>query len=77
MMVDQWLDTDRYHLRTQTIGTGVAYVFQNGQAIKGTWEKSSREAQIVFKDENGKEVALAPGQLWVAAVPNSGGSVQY
>ena len=77
MMVDQWLDTDRYHLRTQTIGTGVAYVFQNGQAVKGTWEKSSRDAQIVFKDESGKEIALTPGQLWVAAVPNSGGSVQY
>lgn len=77
MMVDQWLDTDRYHLKTQTIGTGVAYVFQNGQAIKGSWSKSAREDQIVFKDEDGKEIDLTPGQLWVAAVPNSGGSVEY
>ncbi|MBQ3305825.1 DUF3048 domain-containing protein [Candidatus Saccharibacteria bacterium] len=77
MMVDQWLDTDHYHLRTQTIGTGSAYVFQNGEAIKGTWEKSARESQIIFKDEDGKEISFAPGQLWIAAVPNSGGSVQY
>lgn len=77
MMVDQWLDTDRYHLRTQTVGSGTAYVFQNGEVITGTWEKSARESQIVFKDAAGKEISFTPGQLWIAAVPNSGGSVQY
>ena len=77
MMVDQWLDTDRYHLRTQMIGTGVAYIFQNGTAVQGTWSKASQGEQIVFRDSEGKEIAFTPGQLWIAAVPNNGGSVKY
>lgn len=77
MMVDQYLDTDHYHLKTQTIGTGEAYVFQNGQAIKATWSKTSRDSQIIFRDEEGMEIAFTPGQLWIAAVPNSTGSVNY
>jgi len=77
IMVDQWLDSDRYHLRTQTIGSGVAHIFQNGEVIEGTWNKASREDQIVFKDTAGNEIALTPGQLWIAAVPNSTGSVKY
>lgn len=77
MMVDQWLDSDRYHLRTQTIGSGVAYIFQNGTAIEGTWNKASREDQIIFRNKDGQEISFAPGQLWISAVPNSTGSVKY
>lgn len=77
MMIDQWLDSDRYHLRAQTIGTGTSYVFQNGEVIKGTWTKDARDKQIIFKDEDGKEISFTPGQLWIAALPNSTGSVKY
>ena len=77
MMVDERLDTDNYHHVIQTIGTGTAYVFQNGTVIKGTWKKSSKSAQIEFNDEAGNVVSFTPGQLWVAAVPNYGGSVKY
>ena len=77
MMVDQWLDTDRYHQIVQAVGSGIAYVFQNGTAVKGTWTKNSVESQIVFKTEDGKEISFTPGQLWIAAVPNSTGSVTW
>lgn len=59
-----------------TVGSGKAYIFQNGTAIAGTWEKASKSAQIVFKDELGQEVKLIPGQTWISAVP-AYGSVEY
>ncbi len=77
MMVDERLDSDGYHHVIQTIGTGIAYVFQNGTAVKGTWKKSSKTSQIEFKDASGNLMSFTPGQLWIAAVPNSGGSVEY
>lgn len=77
MNVDEYLDTDNYHHVIQTIGTGTAYVFQNGTAVRGTWRKNSKSAQIEFRDDNGNTIAFTPGQLWIAAVPNHGGSVKY
>ena len=77
MMVDERLDSDNYHHVIQTIGTGTAYVFQNGTAIKGTWKKSGKASQIIFETEAGEPISFTPGQLWIAAIPNYGGSVQY
>ena len=77
MKVDEYLDVDNYHHVIQTIGTGNAYIFQNGTVIRGTWRKNSKSAQIEFRDENDNTVFFTPGQLWIAAVPNSGGSVKY
>lgn len=77
MMVDERLDSDGYHHVIQTIGTGVAYVFQNGTATKGSWKKSSKTDQIEFLDSDGNTISFTAGQLWIAAVPNYGGSVKY
>ena len=68
--------SDNYHESIDAIGSGEAYIFQNGTAIKGTWRKDSRQDQIKFTDEEGNEVKLAPGQTFVSAVPNYG-SVEY
>ena len=76
IMVPEKRASDNYHEDITTVGSGEAYVFQNGIAVKGTWEKSSVAEQIRFYDESGAEVALAPGQTFVEAVPNYG-SVEY
>ena len=69
---------DNYHEDISVIGAGDAYIFQNGTVIKGTWEKSSKESQIVFRDGDGKDVKLVPGKTWISAIPQSyGGSVSY
>lgn len=68
--------SDNYHEDITTIGSGDAYVFQNGSNIKGSWKKASKDDQIKFYDEGGSEVALAPGQTFVEAVPNYG-SIEY
>ena len=77
MEVEEGLDDDNYHQVIETIGTGTAYIFQNGSATKGTWSKASRASQIVFKDEKGNEISFAPGQLWISAIPRGIGSVEY
>lgn len=67
---------DNYHEDISSIGAGDAYIFQNGEAIKGTWEKSSAESQIIFRDSENQEISLNPGQTWISAVP-AYGSVEY
>ena len=67
---------DGYHEDITTIGTGEAVIFQNGIAIPGTWSKENVESQIKFYDRNGAEIALAPGQTFVEAVPEYG-TIEY
>ena len=51
------------------MGSGKAYVFRNGRVIKGTWERKSAADLTKFLDENGQEIALAPGNTWVELLP--------
>lgn len=57
------------HLLYGTTGSGKAVVFQDGQAISGTWNKKDREAQMIFKDKTGQEIKLNRGQIWVEILP--------
>lgn len=76
MFVRESAASDNYHEDITTVGSGKAYIFQNGGVTVGTWTKSSINSQIVFRDEEGTEIAFTPGQLWIAAVPQYGG-VEY
>lgn len=76
MVVQESRASDNYHEVITTIGSGEAYVFQNGIVKHGTWKKNSASEQIQFLDETSKEIKLAPGQTFVTAVP-SYGSVNY
>ena len=67
---------DGYHEDITVIGAGDVYIFQNGDVILGTWEKSSKNEQIIFRDSSGAEISLIPGQTWISAIPNYG-SVSY
>lgn len=72
MMVSERRAADNYHEDIDVIGMGDAYIFQNGVALHGIWKKESAETQIQFLDAEGKEIALAPGQTFITAVPNYG-----
>lgn len=76
MIVSEKRASDNYHEDITAIGSGNAYIFQNGTEISGTWKKESDSDQIKFYDKNGVEIALAPGQTFVEAVPQYG-SVEY
>ena len=72
MMVQEHTMADGYHESIATISSGQAYIFQNGEVIEGTWNKTSQDSQIVFKDTSGEVIKFTPGQLWIAAVPQFG-----
>lgn len=64
------------HLLYTTIGEGRALVFQDGLVVKGTWEKTDREARTIFTDLNGKEIKFNPGPIWLEVLP-IGSEVDY
>lgn len=72
MRVQEHTMSDNYHESIQTIGEGIAYIFQNGTVTEGTWKKSSQDSQIQFHDLEGSIIKLVPGQVWISAVPQFG-----
>lgn len=59
---------DGYHSQYQTLGSGTARVFQDGQATDVTWHKPDERSQLTFTDAAGKPFKLNPGQTWITAV---------
>lgn len=57
------------HLLYGTIGTGEAWVLQNGKVVKGTWRKQDRLARTKFFDSAGNEISFVRGQIWIQIVP--------
>ena len=55
----------------QTIGTGKATIFQDGNATAVTWSKKSKTDQLIFLDASNKEVPLNRGQVWITAIPTT------
>jgi len=51
------------------LGSGPAWVVEDGVAVTGTWRKSSRTDRLRFLDEAGKEIAFDRGPQWVEIVP--------
>lgn len=72
MVVQESIAADNYHEDITTVGTGDAFVFQNGTAIRGSWRKDSVADQIKFTDAEGEEIRLAPGQTIISAIPGYG-----
>lgn len=64
------------HMFYTTTGTGKAYIFQNGEAIEGTWEKDSRTSRTLFFDAKGKEISFVRGPIWIEIVP-AGNKINY
>lgn len=54
----------------RSIGSGTAYIFQDGTLTKGTWEKRNKKENIRFGDENGSPLGLNPGQTWITLATN-------
>jgi hypothetical protein len=52
----------------RTIGSGKAYIFQDGNVTVGTWKKGSGKSQFVFVDGQGNTIKLNRGQTWFTVV---------
>jgi len=64
------------HLMYQTLGTGEAQIFRDGQKITAVWSKQSPRSRTKYYDSAGNPVEFARGQMWVEIVP-SGNTVSY
>lgn len=51
-----------------TIGKGDLLVFKNGGVLEGYWEKSGVYARTKFYYNNGQEIKLNQGKIWVEIV---------
>lgn len=51
------------------IGKGTGYYITNGYAVPITWEKTSRDAQTVYKYEDGTEIDVSDGNTYIQIQP--------
>jgi hypothetical protein len=68
LIMSQGRETDDLHTAYTTIGSGKAYVFQDGKVTEGTWKKGTNNEQFTFTNQSGEAVKLNPGQTWLTAV---------
>lgn len=54
-----------------TVGSGPAILLRNGEAIRGTWSRSSYSEPMTLKTASGATMQLQPGRTWVEIVPSS------
>ena len=60
--------SDAYYSVYQVIGSGTAYVFQDGTVTVGKWTKTSPTAQISFTTQDGQVLRLDAGQTWITVL---------
>lgn len=57
---------DRLSPEAQTLGTGTAWVFTQGQLIEGRWDRPDRAQPWRLTGSGGRPIPLTPGVTWVA-----------
>jgi hypothetical protein len=62
-----------YYSDYNTIGSGVAYIFQDGVLTIGHWNKASNAGALSFTDDAGNPLPLNRGQTWISAVTTTSG----
>lgn len=60
---------DGWRQSLEAIGSGEAYIFQDGVIDIGRWHKDSRKGQITFTTPAGDTIKLNAGQTWITAIP--------
>jgi hypothetical protein len=60
-----------YYSDYASIGSGQAYVFQDGTVTTGEWAKTSPTSQITFMASSGDPIKLNPGQTWITAISST------
>jgi hypothetical protein len=57
-------------IQIQLWGQGQLKVYRDGHVIDGTWQRNDDELySFDLRDENGKQIALKPGNTWIELVP--------
>lgn len=64
------------HLLYKVVGSGDALVFQDGKVLKAIWKREDEKDQVKFFNQNGEEIPMVRGQVWVEILP-TGNKVTY
>ena len=56
-----------------TIGSGRAFVFANGIAVEGTWDRPAETDWFTLETIDGDVMVVPPGQSWLSIVPSDRG----
>lgn len=70
LVMNYSIQSDGKHSQYLTVGSGKAYIFQDGTVTKATWHKGSRSSQLTLTNAAGKTVKLNAGQTWITLVSN-------
>lgn len=62
------LNDAKHRLEAQFTGTGKAWIFTNGQLVRGTWSKKSMTAPTLLLGPDGQPITLTVGQTFVQVV---------
>ena len=75
-VTNDYVDFGIQRINVGNVGTGKAIVFKEGQAITGTWKKTSDSALTRYYDASGNEIPLVRGEIFIQSVP-PGTAVTY
>ena len=68
IVVPKSIASDGVHSAYEDIGTGKAFIFQDGIMTECIWTKPDKKTQIKFADATGAPLKLNPGQTWISLV---------
>ncbi len=62
-----WIGEDTWTF--SDLGSGRAWVIQDGTVVEGSWRKDSATDRLRFFDESGVEIAFDRGPEWIEIIP--------
>ncbi len=69
MVTDILGPLDKYgHMDVRTTGSGAAYIFLDGKAICGSWQRGSVYEPFIFTDNSGSRISFNGGSTWISIV---------
>lgn len=68
LIVPYSIHPNRIHSIYGTVGTGKAFIFQNGTVTEATWNKPKSAAPLSLNGADGQGIPLNPGQTWITAL---------
>lgn len=54
-----------------TVGSGTAYVFFEGNVVEGTWERASADERFELALSDGAPIVVPAGRLWISIFPSN------
>ncbi|HEX5448244.1 MAG TPA: DUF3048 domain-containing protein [Candidatus Saccharimonadales bacterium] len=71
LVMSYGLAADHHHSVYGDVGSGRAYIFQDGEVTIGTWSKSGTRSPLSLANSKGAPIKLNTGQTWVTLVGSS------